>query len=106
MEKHCATCELVILKKSKQWKNQKYCSDKCRKLYHRKRISIANRVEQKKSNLLQNEEMLYLIRQCKKAETVEILHGHTLDTFIDTMNLIGHRPPGDVNLYLAVPSTY
>nr|WP_279153528.1 hypothetical protein [Pseudomonas mosselii] len=98
MEKHCATCELVILKKSKQWKNQKYCSNKCRKLYHRKRISIANRVEQKKSNLLQNEEMLYLIRQCKKAKTVEILHGHTLDTFIETMNLIRHRPPGDVNL--------
>jgi 2-polyprenyl-6-methoxyphenol hydroxylase-like FAD-dependent oxidoreductase len=93
MIKECCLCKSNIEKKSKQWVSQVYCSAKCRKVAHRKGKSSKNRIEQKRANLHQNDEVLYLIRQCKKAGTIQILDGHTLSSFIETMALIKNRPP-------------
>lgn len=98
MFKYCCGCMAVIPNNSRQWTNKKFCSVKCRKTDHRKKKSLTTRSMQKRSNLLQNEEMLYLINQCRKAKTIQILHGHTLDTFVETMSLVRKRPAGDVNL--------
>lgn len=98
MIKHCLACNAIISKGSKQWANQKYCTTKCRKAHHRKHKIAKTRIEQRKSNLLQNDETLYLIRQCKQAGTVQILTGHNISSFIETMELVRNRPKGEVNL--------
>ena len=98
MNKHCLECNEVIPKKSKQWINQIYCTRTCRKNDHRKKKSATTRIEQKRANLRQNDEMLYLVRQCRRAKTIQILKGHDLDSFIETMELVKNRPKGDVKL--------
>ncbi|WP_256581663.1 MULTISPECIES: hypothetical protein [unclassified Pseudomonas] len=103
MKKICAVCESVIEKNSKQWAVQKYCSAKCRKIDNRKKKSRLTRLDQKRSNLRQNDEMLYLVRQCRNAGTVQILQGHTLESFIKTMDLVRNRPAGKVHLCHIAP---
>jgi len=103
MNKFCLSCSQELVNRSKQWSNQKYCSAKCRKNHHRMKKTAMTRVERKRSNLTQNDEMLYLIRQCKQAGTVQVLHGHDLKSFKETMELIKARPKGDVNLCHIAP---
>ncbi|WP_439870824.1 hypothetical protein [Pseudomonas syringae] len=98
MSKQCGICNGLIAAGSKQYKIQIYCSPKCRKTAHRRKTSLANRLQQKRANLRQNDEMLYVIRQCIRAQTIEILSQHTPESFIATMNLIRNRPKGDVQL--------
>ncbi|HCE6814533.1 TPA: hypothetical protein N0H14_004570 [Pseudomonas aeruginosa] len=98
MNKYCPICETAIQQKSKQWKKQIYCSTKCRKVAHRKRLSKRSREEQKRANLLQNDEVLYLVRQCRRAGTVQILSGHDSKSFIETMALIRNRPKANMHL--------
>lgn len=103
MLKTCLNCGVDIPKVSKQWSIQKFCSSRCRKYYHRKKTSTLSRVERRRSNLRQNEQIVYLINQCKKAGTVQILEGHTLQSFIETMRLVENRPGGDVRLCHIAP---
>lgn len=46
----------------------------------------------------QNEEVLQLVRQCRRAKTVQILEGHDANSLITTMALVRNRPKFDVNL--------
>lgn len=46
----------------------------------------------------QNEEVLRLVKECKRAGTVQILHGHDGISFIVTMALLRARPRLEVNL--------
>ena len=103
MIKYCRYCDIEIPNKSGQWSSQVYCTARCRKYAHRKNKSLLTRVERKRANLLQNDEILYLIKQCKRAKTVEVLKGHTLDSFIETIDLVKNRPAGDVMLCHIVP---
>ncbi len=103
MKKLCPVCEDEIYKKSKQWSKQIYCSTKCRKVAHRRSKARKTREQQKRSNMLQNEEVLYLVRQCRRAGTVEILSGHTSDSFIETMKLIRNKPKADVHICHIAP---
>jgi ribulose bisphosphate carboxylase small subunit len=103
MKKYCLACNVVIPKLSKQWSNQKYCTKKCKKIGNLKKKASKTRTEQKRANLRQNDEILYLVKQCRKAETVQILNGHNLDSFTKTMDLVRNRPPGDVNLCHIAP---
>lgn len=91
MPKQCLQCQKVIQNESKQKDNQIYCTDKCRKVAHRKKKSKRTRIEQRRSNLIQNDEMIYIARQCKKAKTVQILEGHTLESFINLTALISMK---------------
>ncbi len=103
MNKHCLACSIIIEKKSKQWANQIYCTTKCRKTDHRKKKSLTTRVERRRANLRQNDEVLYLVKQCRNAGTVQILSGHSLESFIKTMELVRNRPPGEINLCHIAP---
>lgn len=103
MIKYCLACCVIIEKFSKQWANQKYCTAKCRKVGNLKHKSSKTRAEQKRANLRQNDEVLYLVAQCRKAKTVQILDGHDLESFIKTMELVRNRPAGDVNLCHIAP---
>ncbi|MGR0171330.1 hypothetical protein [Pseudomonas aeruginosa] len=53
--------------------------------------------------MLQNDEVLYLVRQCRRAGTVQILSGHNSKSFIETMNLVREKPKADVNLCHIAP---
>jgi hypothetical protein len=103
MDKICPACATQIENKSKQWKKQIYCSDKCRKVAHRKASSTNKRIEQRRANMRQNEEVLFLVRQCRRAKTVQILKGHDSVSFTITMALIKKRPKFDVNLCHIAP---
>ena len=46
----------------------------------------------------QNDEVLLLVRQCRRAKTVQILQGHDAVSFTITMALVKNRPKFDVNL--------
>lgn len=96
MIKICLTCYEDIPKLSKQWSNQKYCSTRCRKVAFSRKKTRHTRIEQRKANLLQNDEALYIIGQCRRAQTVQILTGHTLKSFTRTMNFIKNREKGSV----------
>lgn len=88
-KKQCGYCQERI--NPKQRKDKIYCTDKCRKVAHRKEKSKQSRIEKRRSNLIQNDEMIYIARQCKKAKTVQILEGHTLESFINLTELIGMK---------------
>jgi endogenous inhibitor of DNA gyrase (YacG/DUF329 family) len=96
MTKSCETCRRDIPNKSKQWRIQKYCSTRCRKIAFNKRKSQSTRIEKRKANLIQNDEVIYLIGECRRAGTVQILTDHTLKTFTKTMKFIKNRGKGDV----------
>lgn len=103
MYKVCPICKTHIAKTSKQWKRQIYCSDKCRKVAHRKASSSQKRIDQRRANMLQNEEVLFLVRQCRRAKTVQILKDHDTASFTITMALVKRRPKFDVNLCHIAP---
>lgn len=103
MSKKCSNCPVVIPNDSKQYKNKKYCSDRCKKAAFNRKKAKTTRIEQKKANLIQNDEFRYVVKQCKRAGTVQILHGHTLKSFTKTINLIKNREKGDVVLCHIAP---
>ena len=100
-KKQCGYCQEMI--NPKQRKDKIYCTDKCRKVAHRKEKSKQSRIEKRRSNLIQNDEMIYIARQCKKAKTVQILEGHTLESFINLTELIGMKYGRKVNLCHIAP---
>lgn len=53
--------------------------------------------------MLQNDEVLYLVRQCRRAGTVQILSGHDSKSFIETMALIRNRPKANMHLCHIAP---
>ena len=53
--------------------------------------------------MLQNDEVLYLVRQCRRAGTVQILSGHDSKSFIETMALIRNRPEANMHLCHIAP---
>lgn len=95
MSKLCLECKKEVPNKSKQYSNQKYCSDRCKKAAYRKRKSIQSVMERKRLNLIQNDEFLYLIKLCKQAKTVQIVPTN-LKAFTKTMILIKNKEKGDV----------
>lgn len=97
------TCMKEIHKKSKQWENQRFCSDRCRKAEHRKKKSKDTRIEQRRANLRQNDEVLRLVRECIRAKTVQILMGHNIASFIGTMSLAKNKPKGGLHLCHIAP---
>lgn len=103
MNKQCLECKRVIESGSKQDKNKIYCSKICNKYFNRKKAAIKKRSAKRKSNLRLNREFIYLVGQCKRANTVQILHGHSLETFIETMDLVINKPKGDVELCHVFP---
>ncbi|MGO2704707.1 hypothetical protein [Pseudomonas helleri] len=103
MVKKCRACSAIIEKKSNQWARQIYCTTACRKSDHRKQNRLMSRIERRRSNLRQNDEMIYLVKQCRRAKTVEILKGHTLESFIETIALVRNRPQGQVELCHVAP---
>lgn len=103
MRKFCLVCKALIEKTSRQWSNKLYCNQKCRKAYHRKQESSNKRALQRRANMRQNDEVLYLVRACKRAGTVQVLTGHTLKSFLETMELVRNRPKGKVALCHIAP---
>ncbi len=98
MIKTCLKCNQQICQFSNQWRSQKYCSDRCRKSAFKKKKAAQRRVEQRRANMLQNYEHLYLVYQCRRAGTVQVLYGHDYDSFAKTMALVKNRPKLDVDL--------
>lgn len=103
MTKHCMHCNIRMDINSKPKTNQKFCSKRCRKNYHRKEKGLKTRLEKRRANLRLNPEVRYLVAQCKRAKTVQILQGHTLASFTETMDLLKDRPKGDVELCHIAP---
>lgn len=96
MSKLCLECKKEVPNKSKQYPNQEYCHANCKNAAYRKRKSKETILEKRRLNLIQNDEFLYLIKQCKRAKTIQILTGHTLKSFTKTMVLIKNKEKGDV----------
>lgn len=92
----CPVCLVAISNESKQLSRKIYCSTKCRKEAFSKEKTRNNRINQGKAKLLQNEQVTYLIEECKRAKTVQILTGHTLNSFNKTMSLIKNKPHKNV----------
>lgn len=103
MIKLCPACNSLISKDSRQWINKIYCTEKCRISMFRKKKSAVTRAQQRRANMRKNEEALRLVRECRRAGTVQILTGHNLESFIETMKLVRERPSGSVHLCHIAP---
>lgn len=103
MIKLCDNCSKEIHKDSTQFKTKRFCTKKCNKNFHRKKAALEVKVRKKRANLTQNKEVVYLIRQCKYAGTVQILSGHTLESFVETMELVRNKPKAKVHLCHVAP---
>jgi len=103
MIKLCANCKKEIDKNSTQIKTKRFCTKKCNKNFHRKKAALEAKVKKKRANLTQNKEVVYLIKQCKYAGTVQILSGHTLESFVETMALVRNKPKAKVHLCHIAP---
>ncbi|MBU0538454.1 MAG: hypothetical protein KKG73_08470, partial [Gammaproteobacteria bacterium] len=104
MTKPCKECKEPIFKGSKQFKNTKYCSANCRKIASRKKLSMEARVKKGKSLLVQVPHISYLIKECRRAETVQILSDHNLESFTKTMDFIKNKPKGDIEICHIAPA--
>lgn len=104
MTKPCKECKTPILEKSKQWKNKKYCSTNCRKIASRKKLTTEARIKQGKSMLVQVPHIIYLIKECRRAGTVQILSDHSLESFTKTMDFIKNKPKGDIEICHIAPA--
>lgn len=104
MTKPCKECKTPILKNSKQWKNKKYCSTNCRKIASRKKLSTETRIKKGKSLLVQVPHITYLIKECRRAGTVQILSNHNLESFTITMDFIKNKPKGDIEICHIAPA--
>lgn len=54
--------------------------------------------------LVQVPHILYLIKECRRAETVENLIGHSLESFTKTMDFIKNKPKGDIEICHIAPA--
>lgn len=102
----CPACNKKVFNESKQARNQVYCTPTCRKRQHRIKKRAQNlsvRIQHREDNLLLNDEMRYVVAQCKYAGTVQILSDHTLESLARTMELIRNRPAGHVHLCHVAP---
>lgn len=104
MTKPCKECKEPIFKSSKQFNNKKYCSANCRKIASRKKLSTETRIKKGKSLLVQVPHILYLIKECRRAETVQILSDHSLESFTKTMDFIKNKPRGDLEICHIAPA--
>lgn len=103
MTKLCKECKEPIFKRSKQFKNKKYCSVNCRKIASRRKLTAETRIKQGKSMLVQVPHILYLIKECRRAGTVQILSDHSLESFTKTMDFIKNKPKGDIEICHIAP---
>lgn len=101
--KRCRNCDKEIDKNSRQYPNKYFCEKKCKKKYHLKIAASEARVKKKRARLTQNKEVVYLLHQCKNAGTVQILYGHSLESFLETMALVRNRPKAKVHLCHIAP---
>ena len=101
--KLCRNCDKEIDKNSRQYSNKYFCEKKCKKKYHLKIAALETRVKKKRARLTQNKEVVYLLNQCKNAGTVQILYGHSLESFLETMALVRNRPKAKVHLCHIAP---
>lgn len=104
MKKKCEGCREPIFNSSKQFKNKKYCSTNCRKIASRKKLSTEARIKKGKSLLVQVPHIEYLIKECRRAGTVQILSNHNLESFTTTMDFIRNRPKGDIEICHIAPA--
>lgn len=104
MTKPCKECKTPIPKNSKQFKNKKYCSANCRKTASRKKLSTEARIKKGKSLLVQVPHIIYLIKECRRARTVQILSNHNLESFTITMDFIKNKPKGDIEICHIAPA--
>jgi len=101
--KKCPVCGVEIHHNSKQYKNKIYCSAACKKTAFRRRISKKPNPNKTLLTIARNAEFHYLVRQCRRAGTVQILSGHDVHSFAETMNLLRDRPQSDVELCHIAP---
>lgn len=101
--KLCRNCDKEIDKSSRQYPNKYFCEKKCKKKYHLKIAALEAKVKKKRARLTQNKEIVYLLHQCKNAGTVQILYGHLLESFLETMALVRNRPKAKVHLCHIAP---
>ncbi|BBI46957.1 hypothetical protein KPSA1B_105740 [Pseudomonas syringae pv. actinidiae] len=92
----CPACNKQVFNESKQARNQVYCTPTCRKRQHRikkrgQHLSI--RMQHREDNLLLNDEMRYVVAQCKYAGTVQILSDHAPESLARTMVSAPQTPP-------------
>lgn len=104
MIKLCKECKTPITDRTRQYKNKKYCSVNCRKIASRKKLTAEARLKQGKSMIVQVPHISYLIKECKRAGTVQILSSHSLESFTKTMDFIKNKPKGDIEICHIAPA--
>jgi hypothetical protein len=89
--KHCGS-HFKTTHKSKQYCTEKCQNDaKCARYYKSKKTTQVNRYETKRKKLLATGFGRWLLKECQRAETVQILEGHTVESLNDLFELFKRR---------------
>lgn len=80
-----------------KYKSKQYCSDKCQndakcaRYYKSKKTTQIKKYTIKRDKLLSTSFGRWLLKECLRAETVQILQGHTVESLIDLLELFKRR---------------
>lgn len=93
-EKICKHCGSHFQTK---YKSKQYCSDKCQndakcsRYYKSKKTTQVKRYETKREKLLTMSFGRWILKECQRAETVQVLQGHTVESLIELVELFKRR---------------
>lgn len=93
-KKVCKHCDSHFETKHK---SQQYCSAKCKndakcaRYYKSKKTTQVKRYETKRKKLIATGFGRWLLKECQRAETVQILEGHTVESLNDLFELFKRR---------------
>lgn len=89
--KHCGS-HFKTSHKSKQYCTEKCQNDaKCARYYKSNKTTQVNRYETKRKKLIATGFGRWLLKECQRAETVQILEGHTVESLNDLFELFKRR---------------
>ena len=80
----CSVCNSEYT--TSRYSTKRFCSDKCRKSSSRHKVA-SKRIEK----LPLSEEWLFVASECKRAGTVEVMQGHTVETLEQLFSLRNYR---------------
>jgi hypothetical protein len=78
-------------------KSKQYCTDKCQndakcaRYYKSKKITQVKRFKTKREKLLATGFGRWLLKECQRAQTVQVLQGHTVESLCDLFELFKRR---------------
>lgn len=102
LDKFCKYCNALIERGSPQYHKKEYCSQSHQQMAHRKK-NLKPLQKNRLKNLSVNKEWLYIVRQCKRAGSVQIMSYHTVASLKQLIEIIFNKPKNKMDICHVYP---